>query len=134
MQEALMDYGALLLQGIGGERDDAQARDIFTRAAELHGTPNAMFALGALYGGGHQIETDRETSLSWYRRAADKGHARAAIMLGKYLRYGIATAVDLDAARNWFTFAATNGLADEANAELAALDLSPAPTTPEEAA
>ena len=117
---ALMDYATLLLQGLGGERDDIAATQLMERAAGHHGIPEAMFALGALYGGGHQIPTDRAKSLQHYRAAAEKGHGRAALMLGKYLRFGIATAVDLDEARKWFAVAAGQGV-EEARAELAAL-------------
>lgn len=120
LPEALMDYGTLLLQGLGGARDDMAAIQLLERAAGHHAIPEAMFALGALYGGGHQIPTDRAKSLQYYRDGAEKGHARAALMLGKYLRFGIATAVDLDEARTWFAFAAGQRV-EEAQAELAAL-------------
>ena len=117
--DALIDLAAMKLQGLGGLRNDEAACALFERAA-ANGSPEAMFALGALYGGGHQIVTDRAKSLEWYRKAAAAKHPRAALMLGKYLRLGIATAPDADEARKWLTVAAKAGLA-EAEAELAAL-------------
>lgn len=116
---ALLDLAMLHLQGLGGPRDDEAARVLFERASEQE-SAEAMFSLGALYGGGHQIETDRAKSLAWYRQAAQRQHPRAALMLGLYLRDGIATAPDLEAARRCFTFAAEAGL-DEAKDALAGL-------------
>ena len=52
-----------------------------------------MFALGAMYGGGHEIATNRELSLACYRAAAELDHPMAALMLGRYLARGIATPV-----------------------------------------
>jgi len=80
--------------------------------------------LGALYGGGHEIPTDREASLAWYRKAASAGHAGAALMLGKYLRHGIATPVDLEAARHWVGVSQKAGVPG-AEEELAALQAPP---------
>ena len=122
MLEALLDLAALKIQGLGGPRDDEAARDLFERAA-AQGSAEAMFALGALYGGGHEIETDRAQSLAWYRRAAQLKHPRAALMLGKYLRAGIATERNFEDARKWFLVAADAGL-PEATAELETLPAS----------
>jgi uncharacterized protein len=119
MPEALLDLAALNIQGLGGPRDDGAACELFERAA-AQGNSDAMFALGALYGGGHEVAADRAQSLSWYRQAAERKHPRAALMLGKYLRSGIATEPNLEEAHKWFSFAVTAGVA-EANDELATL-------------
>jgi TPR repeat protein len=124
---ALLNYGRMLNQGIGGGRDDFGARDCFAQAAADAGQVQAMFALGALYGGGHEIPTDRAVSLGWYRQAAAAGHAGAALMLGKYLRHGIATPVDMDGARQWFGVAAKAGVPGAAE-ELASLQPPPEAT------
>lgn len=119
MLEALLDLAALNLQGLGGARDDASASELFERAA-AQGNPDAMFALGALYGGGHEIAVDRARSLFWYRQAAERKHPRATLMLGKYLRAGIATEPNIEEARLCFSIAAAAGL-KEADNELATL-------------
>ena len=50
----------------------------------------AMFALGALFGGGHDLPGDRPQAQRWFRPAAELGHAHAQMMLGRYLAAGVA--------------------------------------------
>jgi TPR repeat protein len=80
-----------------------------------------MFALGAMYSGGHAIAVDRAKAEHWFRAAAERGHGQAQLMLGRYLRSGAAGHSDLKQARHWLEMAATQGIVD-ADAELADLD------------
>jgi TPR repeat protein len=82
-----------------------------------------MFALGAMYSGGHDIPVDRALAEHWFRVASELGHGQAQLMLGHYLRSGVAGRQDLREARYWFESAVAQGIS-EAEAELA--DLSPA--------
>ena len=49
-----------------------------------------MFALGALFHGGHDVAPDPEMAQRWFRAAAERGHPRAQLMLGRYLMRGTA--------------------------------------------
>jgi uncharacterized protein len=79
-----------------------------------------MFALGALHGGGHHLEADRETAQRWLRAAAEKGHGYGQMMLGRYLAAGAAGAPDPDEARLWLERAVAQGIED-AQADLETL-------------
>ena len=47
---------------------------LFEKAAG-RGHVGAMFAMGAMHGGGHEVPTDRPTAQRWFRAAAERGHA-----------------------------------------------------------
>jgi hypothetical protein len=79
-----------------------------------------MFALGALYAGGHDLAEDRAAAQRWFRAAAELGHGQAQLILGRYLAEGITNEPDPVEARLWFEQAAAQGI-DEAQADLAAL-------------
>jgi TPR repeat protein len=81
-----------------------------------------MFALGAMFSGGHDIPEDRGRAEHWFRAAAELGHGQAQLMLGRYLRTGAAGHWDPREARYWFESAVAQGIA-EAEAEL--VELSP---------
>ena len=89
--------------------DHEAARLLYARAAK-NGHSGAMFSLGALHGGGHDIPANPEVALFWYQAAAARGHPMAALMLGKFLVRGIATRPDPAAARVWLLRAAENGV------------------------
>ena len=114
LPDALIALADLHLKGAGGPRDHETGRQLYERAAN-RGHAGGMFALGAMYGGGHEIATNRELSLACYRAAAELDHPMAALMLGRYLARGIATPVDLVEARHWFTQALNGGIAEAQN-------------------
>ena len=91
-----------------------------------------MFALGAMHGGGHEVPTDRITAQRWFRSAAERGHAYAQMMLGRYLARGLAGEQDIHQARMWLERAVGQGLA-EANGDLATLPRPSAPLVDAEA-
>jgi TPR repeat protein len=110
------------VNGRGVPRDHQLARSWFLRAIPaMHA--GAMFALGALYGGGHDIEVDREEARRWFAQAAEHGHPIAALMLARYAVRGLGGPQDIEAGRRWYAHAASLG-AIEAAHELAALDRS----------
>jgi uncharacterized protein len=89
-----------------------------------------MFALGMLSGGGYDLPMDRAVAQHWFRAAAERGHAEAQKMLGRYLARGLAGERDPEAARLWLGRAAAQGLAD-AKLDLASMRPVP-PTQPSE--
>jgi uncharacterized protein len=58
----------MMVNGRGGPASPAQARELFEKAA-AQGYAGAMFALGAMYGGGHNLPMDRQAALRWFRAA-----------------------------------------------------------------
>jgi TPR repeat protein len=109
-----------MVNGRGGPRDHFEAARHFARAAEL-GHGGAMFGLGALYGGGHDVPMDRAAAFRWFRQAAERSHPQAQLMLGRYLRLGLAGPPDTEEARIWFKRALDSGISDAAT-ELANLN------------
>jgi TPR repeat protein len=114
----------MLADGRGGPCGTAAALDLFEKAA-AEGHSGAMFALGALYAGGHDLPEDRMTAQRWFRAAAELGHGQAQLMLGRYLAEGVAGEPNPAEARSWFEQAAAQGI-EEAQADLAALRGNPA--------
>lgn len=67
---------AMLRAGDGVDRDDAMARDLFTRAAEM-GHPRAMAELAAMLRDGLGGPADPAGALRWTRTAAARGDGQA---------------------------------------------------------
>jgi len=91
-----------------------------------------MFAVGAMKGGGHEVPMDRKEAQRWFRLAAERGHAYAQMMMGRYLAHGLAGEGDVERARRWLERALEQGL-QEARRDLAALPPPTAPAEPEAA-
>ncbi|MGH7076994.1 MAG: tetratricopeptide repeat protein, partial [Acetobacteraceae bacterium] len=115
----------MFVTGQGGPRDHKEALRLYRKAAR-RGHVGAMFAVGALLGGGHDIAPDRNRAARWYRAAAERGHGQAQLMLGRYFLNGTAGVRDPAEARSWLERAAAQGLA-EASSFLAELP-PPVPT------
>ena len=83
----------------------------------------------ALLGGGHDIPPDRPAAQEWFRRAAEKGHPYALLMLGRYLARGLAGVTDLAQARRCLEQARAAGAAEAAEelARLPPMGVAPAP-------
>ncbi|MFT3838856.1 MAG: tetratricopeptide repeat protein [Myxococcaceae bacterium] len=77
-RDAVLAMGWFYNHGVGVEQNDVESRRWY-RLAARHGSPMAMFSLGAIaYEHG-----DFEEALKWLRRAVDAGHTRAHFWLGK---------------------------------------------------
>jgi tetratricopeptide (TPR) repeat protein len=88
---AMMNLG-LLYSTNGGEagKDYLQARSWFEKAAALNHA-GAMYQLGFLYENGQSVPRNRETALTWYRKAAERGDGeakKALIRLGEQVAAG----------------------------------------------
>jgi uncharacterized protein len=119
----------MMLTGRGGAKDHPGALALFeTAAGRSH--VGAMFALGAMHGGGHEVPTDRPTAQRWFLAAAERGHAYGQMMLGRYLARGLAGERDPDRARMWLERSLAQGL-QEARTDLAALPPPPEPVQSE---
>jgi TPR repeat protein len=98
--------------------------ELFKKAA-AKGHSGAMFALGALFAGGHDLPFDRKIAQQWFRGAAELGHGHAQLMLGRYLTTGLAGELNHAEGRLWLERAAAQGVAD-ALAEVEASSENPA--------
>ncbi|MDT8870631.1 tetratricopeptide repeat protein [Komagataeibacter rhaeticus] len=65
LPEACIAAAQIRLEGHGGPRDHAGALALYHRAAAA-GRAEAMFSLGAMYGGGHDVAPDRAQALHWF--------------------------------------------------------------------
>lgn len=65
--------------------------------------------LGEIYEKGYGVEPDMDTSIAWYRKAAQSGNVYAQMSLGHFYDAGIGIPADRKQALYWFTLAATNG-------------------------
>ena len=119
MIEAQVMLADMLLSGRGGPKDHLAALALFEKAAG-QGHVGAMFAVGAMYGGGHDVPWDRVAAQRWFRAAAERGHPYAQMMLGRYLARKLAGEQDIEEARRWTERAVAQGM-QEAKADLAAL-------------
>jgi len=64
-----------------------QSRQCRGTAVQLRqATQTAQFNLGVCYADGDGVAKDAEQAVSWYRRAAEAGHAGAQFNLGVVLR------------------------------------------------
>ena len=122
----------MLLNGLGGAKDHAAALSLFEKAAR-RGHVGAMFAVGAMKGGGHNVPMDRKEAQRWFRLAAERDHPYAQMMLGRYLARGLAGERDVERARRWLERAVAQGL-QEAQRDVAALPPLTAPAEPQAAA
>jgi TPR repeat protein len=73
---------------------------------------------------------DRATAQNWFRAAAMLGHGQAQLMLGRYLRSGVAGDPNPQEAREWLERAVAQGVAD-AQHDLAELSPLPPPSDAE---
>jgi TPR repeat protein len=69
-----------------------------------------MFALGAMYSGGHNYPVDRAEAQRWFRAAAELGHGQAQLMLARYLASGVAGEPNPEEARLWLQRAIAQGV------------------------
>lgn len=82
--EAHMLLGYLLLEGVGGPRDEARALALSTAAAAL-GNSSASFNLGIMHEQGRGVPVDRAKALAHYGKAATSGDLQADLVIGRLL-------------------------------------------------
>ena len=98
---AMVELGVLLGTGSGGTKDQAEARRLFERAAEV-GNPRGVSNLAALGGGA----PDPAKARALLTKAAEANSAEAQYQLGIMNADGVGGAKDEAAARAWFAKAA----------------------------
>lgn len=108
-REAAYNFGVLLLNGQGVERDEGKAAEWIARGAE-RGLPEAQYLLGRLHFDGRGVARDPAAEAVWYRRAAEGGYPLAQHELAVLLHLGEGVARDPVEAYAWFATADANGL------------------------
>jgi TPR repeat protein len=113
---AIMCAVTLMLGTAGATRADEPAdkemADTYLQAARA-GDANAQFYLGALHATGiGRMQSDTE-AVAWLTRAAEQGHAQAALVVAGHQAIGRGTPLDLVRAYRWAAVAAANARSDE---------------------
>jgi TPR repeat protein len=97
--DALFELFTYAMNGIG----DRTKAIVYLQDAAKREQPRAMANLGALHATGeHGIAKDLALSVTWYRRAADKGNGRAAAVLGLMALRGEGMVQDAEHAKAFF--------------------------------
>ena len=104
---AMVELGVMLATGTGVAKDEAQARNLFERAAEA-GNPRGVTNLAALSGGGGAL-ADPAKARALLAKAAEANSAEAQYQLGMMIAEGVGGPKDDVAARALFQKAAAQG-------------------------
>ena len=111
---AQINLGILYMRGQGVPADLIQARAWLEKAA-AGGDPQALYTLGrALSESMGQAVADPVRAADLYRRAAEKGHARAGLRYGLALSEGNGVKRDPVAAQRWLMQAQESGIPEAA--------------------
>lgn len=103
--------------GIGVEKDIFKSFDYIREAAEL-GYADAQFSVGEKYIYGCKelwLNEDSELAFVWYKKAAEKHHSRAELMVAYMYENGIGIACNTELAVEWYKKSADDGDADAMN-------------------
>jgi TPR repeat protein len=107
-QQAQRNLGVIYDQGLGVNKDPAQAALWFRKAADT-GNRDATFQLATLYESGRGVPQDQQQAMSWYRKAALLGDADSQVKLGRAYMDGKGVDKDEGEASAWFQRAADQG-------------------------
>lgn len=111
---AEINLGILLLRGQGTKRDLVQARAWLEKAAATE-DPSALYTLGrAMEEHDDTVMADSVRAADLYRRAAEKGHALAALRYGLAMVDGIGVKRDSNGAQTWLLQANDSGVPEAA--------------------
>ena len=111
---AEINLGILILRGQGAKRDLVQARAWLEKAAATD-DPSALYTLGrAMEEHDDTVMADSVRAADLYRRAAEKGHALAALRYGLAMVDGIGVKRDPNGAQTWLLQANDSGVPEAA--------------------
>jgi len=69
----------------------------------------AQYTLGIMYDNGQGVIQDDQQAVSWYRKAAEQGHAEAQFNLGFMYSKGLGVTQDDQQAASWYRRAGQQG-------------------------
>ena len=105
---AQRNLGTIYDQGLGVNKDPAQAALWFRKAAEA-GNRDATFQLATMYENGRGVPQDQKQALDWYRKAALLGDGDSQVKLGRAYLDGKSVDENEGEASAWFQRAADQG-------------------------
>lgn len=106
--KAQYNMGVIYDRGYGVERDYAQARSWYEKAA-AQGDAEAAHNLGVMYHQGHGVAVDDKQAVDWFREAAKLGEPAAQNNLAVMYAEGMGVEQDLAQAVAWMARAAVAG-------------------------
>jgi len=68
-----------------------------------------MYNFANLLATGHGVRADPAGAFAWYRRAAERGHAKSMNLVGRCYEEGIGVEPDIAAAHDWYRKSAEAG-------------------------
>jgi uncharacterized protein len=107
--DSAYNFGILLLNGKGVEKNERKALEMFYRAGDHE---MAQFSIGVMLYQGKGVPRNETLSTMAFQKASDKGNAEAQYNLGCAYREGRGVAVNLELAAMWNTLSAAKGCAD----------------------
>lgn len=82
---AMLQFGLSLVNGQMGGEGAVYAAEFFREAAETYGSADAMYELGMCYRWGDGgVYADPEDAVFWFKKAAEKGHAKAKTVAAQF--------------------------------------------------
>jgi TPR repeat protein len=107
---------ALVILGLAALRLQADTTLEELRSGAEQGDAESQFTLALRYDHGTKnVQKDPALAATWYRRAAEQGHAEAQNSLGSMLQADDGIAQDYVEAVRWYQAAADNGIAEANN-------------------
>lgn len=107
--------GRMYQNGLAGvQKDPAQARFWYERAA-THGQLEATRSLASMWEGGLGGPQDFKKALEYFRRAAERGHARSLYEISYMTEHGYGVKANLDDAYMWRLLSVRLAPDDEVN-------------------
>lgn len=109
---AVNNFATYLAAGRGRPADPARARELIAAQAETGYAPSQFRWALWQEQGWQGTKKDLPAAISWFRRAAENGHAAGAYKYAAYLEAGEGVRADLAAARRWYGVGAEAGNSD----------------------
>ena len=107
LEEAAPATDEVLTAALDGLPQDAVSGAL--KAAAVAGNPLAFYEIGARFTEGRGVPVDLMSAATWYRRAADLGHAPSQYRIANFYEKGSGLERDLDAAKKWYQLSAEQG-------------------------
>ncbi len=105
---AQWNYGAYLIDGLGGEKNPTAGVEWIKKAAEQH-VPSAALSLGQIYRLGRGVEKHEAEARHWYARALKLGSLPTLVTMGQLYEFGVLYEKDLPKAAEFYRTAAHRG-------------------------
>ena len=110
-RDAQFLMGQMYFFGLGVERNDAQAAQLYSAPAD-RGHAEAQYRLGYLYATGQGVAYDPAAAERWWLEAAKRNHRGAVVVLSDFYHEGLYRKEDEVKARIWLNRAAVLGDAE----------------------